>query len=528
MADLDKRLQSTVATIEEILKLSSSAGASVGVAVNGKAVFKENFGFRDHCRSKRADSDTLYSIGSLTKSMTAAAAGIAVSQGSLKWESRICDILDNFRPSNRHLAENCTIADLLCHRSGLPGANTLWYQGGSEPLVAKKDIVPMINSMPANFDLRSSWGYSNWGFSLAGEVIEKATGEPWYELLCQNIWRPLGMHRTNTDPEWRNAENIAEGFSGLTNGEVFEVKSQVVDHCSIMGAAGGVVSSVNELLKYYSSLMHATQEDPAATSFKETSTLLSSHAVLHPPPFGLFTDTTYAFGLARTHLPARVGVISDNCGLVKEMPLMGTGSKPQVILYHSGTLSGFYASVYLLPETQSCVIVLVNTKPVCDSADWIAQALLQEVLNNELRHDFVQLAKESVQAQNSRYRQATETLKKDRVEGTSCRHLSAFVGRYVWNCAIYFVEIVEQCGNLELVIMGRHDQHYTLKHHHNDSFTWLMTDEEEAKRGRFIQSAQTYKIVFNANGRGEIIGLTWPAMGGMDGNFLKSNLQVAC
>jgi CubicO group peptidase (beta-lactamase class C family) len=161
MADLNKRLQSIVATIEEILKLSSSAGASVGVAVNGKAVFKENFGFRDHWRSKRADSDTLYSIGSLTKSMTAAAAGIAVSQGSLKWESRICDILPNFRPSNRYLAENCTIADLLCHRSGLPGANTLWYQGGSEPLVAKKDIVPMINSMPAIFDLRSSWGYSN-------------------------------------------------------------------------------------------------------------------------------------------------------------------------------------------------------------------------------------------------------------------------------------------------------------------------------------------------------------------------------
>jgi hypothetical protein len=206
------------------------------------------------------------------------------------------------------------------------------------------------------------------------------------------------------------------------------------------------------------------------------------------------------------------------------MPMMGTGSKPQVILYPSGTLSGFYASVYLLPETQSCVIVLVNTKPVCDSADWIAQALLQEVLNNELRHDFVQLAKESVQAQNSRYAQATETLKKDQVEGTSCRHLNAFVGRYVWSCAIYFVEIVEQVGNLELVIMGRHDQHYTLKHHHNDSFTWLMTDEEEAKRGRFIQSAQTYKIVFHVNERGEIIGLTWPAMGGMDGNFLKGNL----
>jgi hypothetical protein len=54
-----------------------------------------------------------------------------------------------------------------------------------------------------------------------------------------------------------------------------------------------------------------------------------------------------------------------------------------------------------------------------------------------------------------------------------------------------------------------------------------MTDEEEGKRGRFIQSAQsaqTYQIVFNLNERGEVIGLTWPAMGGMDGNFLKSSL----
>lgn len=520
---LKERLAGTASTIEEILKISNSAGVSVGVAANGVPVFKKSFGFRDHSRKCKADSSTLYKIGSLTKTMTAAAMGVAVHKGVLDWDTRVRSVIPEYRPADAQLADNLTVTDLLCHRSGIPTANALWYQGGSKPLVTNKDIVPMMNAMPPAFGLRSSWGYSNWPFAMAGEVISRAMHVPWQTVLREHIWEPLNMTRTRSDAEWRAAGNAADGFSGLPDGELFPLASQIADDSSVMGAAGGVASCIDDLLAYYTGLMSAAQDpDGTETPFKEVGKIVSSHSVLDPAPFGLLSvDTNYTMGLVRTRLPAQLGVISDNAGLVKRMPVMGKGCEPQLVLYHSGTLSGFYASVYLLPETKSCVVALVNTKPICDSADWIAQTILQEVLGMADTHDFVELTRECVNAQKSRYETARETLEQERVSATNPKPLKAYCGRYYWTCPTYFIDIAEKDGDLELTIIGREDQHYKLKHYHYDTFTWLMTDEEEGRRGRFIQSTHTYKLIFKSDERGNIDGLTWPSMGGMDGNFSR-------
>lgn len=376
MSNLQERLQALTSNIEEILSISSTAGASVGVVQGGKVVFKGNYGFRDHGLSKGPNSDTLYNIGSLTKSMVAVSAGIQVSKGNLEWSTRVSDIVPEFKTSDETVSEGCNIIDLLAHRTGLPAANVLWYQGGSRPLVQKDDLMPMINAMPPMAPFRSAWAYSNWPYSLAGEVVGRVSGQAWHEVLRQNVWEPLGMSRTTTSACWKDQDNTAEGFSGLEAGRLHPITSQVVNDSTIMGAAGGVCSCINELLVYYTALMEASHRtgtervlDAASNPFREVQTLLSPHPVLTPPPFGLFSETTYALGWARGQLPGKIGVLSENTALVDEMPFIGKGSTPQRVFYHSGTLSGFYSSVYLMPETESCVVALVNTKPVCDSAD---------------------------------------------------------------------------------------------------------------------------------------------------------------
>ncbi|KAL8834454.1 MAG: hypothetical protein Q9176_007478 [Flavoplaca citrina] len=529
MSTLQERFQALTTNIEKMLAASSTAGASVGVVHRGKVVFKGNYGFRDHALSKPPDSDTLYNIGSLTKSMVAAAAGLQVSKGKLQWNSLVSDIIPEFKTSDRKISDSCTIIDLLAHRTGLPTANVLWYQGGSKPLVRKEDLLPMINAMPPMLPFRSGWGYSNWPYSLAGEAIGRVSGQPWYQVLRQNVWEPLGMNRTTTSAQWRVQDNIAEGFSGLESGELHPITSQVADDSSIMGSAGSVCTSVNDMLVYCIALMKASHDtatdensDQISSPFCEVKTLLSPHAVLSPPPFGLFSETTYALGLARGQLPGRIGIISDNTGLV-EMPFIAKGTKPQLVLYHQGTLSGFYSSIYIMPETDSCVVSLVNTKPVCDSADWIAQYLLETLLGPDEVHDFVALTNKSVEAQKKRYRNASEDLERQRVSGTKAKPINAYLGRYFWACPRYFIDIEADADGLMLVIMGREDQKYRLRHYHFNTFTWLMTDDEEMKRGRFIQPSDTYKIVFGCNERGEIDGFTWPQMGGIQGSFTKAS-----
>lgn len=88
-------------------------------------------------------------------------------------------------------------------------------------------------------------------------------------------------------------------------------------------------------------------------------------------------------------------------------------------LLESSRLSQFYSS---LPETKSCVVSLVNTKPICDRADWITQFLLETMLEVEEVHEFVALATESVKAQSLRYETASEGLEKGRVQRQNRKH----------------------------------------------------------------------------------------------------------
>lgn len=134
-------------TIKEILSISSTVRASIGAFHRGQAAYNGHFGFRDHDREQPPNSDTLYTIGYLSKAMLAQAIGSLVDEGSVSWDALVSDVIPEFKSHDSVITENCTLIDLLAHRSELPTFNVLWYQGGSISLVRKRDIIPMINVM---------------------------------------------------------------------------------------------------------------------------------------------------------------------------------------------------------------------------------------------------------------------------------------------------------------------------------------------------------------------------------------------
>ncbi len=80
MAPLDEALRGLRPTITKILAITGTAATSVGVIHQGEVVHKAHFEFRDHARSLKPDSDTLYGIGSMTKAMVAFAIGDLVER----------------------------------------------------------------------------------------------------------------------------------------------------------------------------------------------------------------------------------------------------------------------------------------------------------------------------------------------------------------------------------------------------------------------------------------------------------------
>lgn len=112
---------------------------------------------------------------------------------------------------------------------------------------------------------------------------------------------------------------------------------------------------------------------------------------------------------AIAELPAPLGSIGTNGMFLPPMPLVGRGckrdtsddnkSKGPTVWYHNGSLVGFFSSVHILPETGAVIVVLVNSVPKNDAADWVGQLLLEAWLDDcSKKNDYVSLAEQSAAA----------------------------------------------------------------------------------------------------------------------------------
>lgn len=163
-------------------------------------------------------------------------------------------------------------------------------------------------------------------------------------------------------------------------------------------ASGGVRSSINDLVRLYGIYMKCFSNEFAdGTSAPKISTFKQlNHIMPAKIPFDHVShlEATYAYGWGRVQLPGRLDQIGINHGLLpKGMPIVGKGtSKP--VLFHQGSLPGSLTFVALLPEIETVIIVLTNSLALNDTADWIGQLIIEELLevSSDMKNDFVTLA----------------------------------------------------------------------------------------------------------------------------------------
>ena len=110
--------------ISEICQILGSADISIGVAYHGGVIHRLNLGDRGVERENPPDSDTVYPIASLTKTMLAAAFGVLVDEGKVSCNSLIRNIYPEFRQASKAARAQATLIDLLAHRIGLTPKNT--------------------------------------------------------------------------------------------------------------------------------------------------------------------------------------------------------------------------------------------------------------------------------------------------------------------------------------------------------------------------------------------------------------------
>jgi CubicO group peptidase (beta-lactamase class C family) len=512
---VSQRLQGLAPTINEILKVSGAAGASIGI-LHQNEVHTAGFGHRDLASGLEPEENTIYHIASLSKSFTAAAIGILVADKNLTWDQKVSDILPSFNHFDDQIQQESTILDFLSHRTGLASKNSLWQQDGPELLLEQKDTVAVTSYLEVVEPLRSKWLYNNWGYDLASEIIEKTSGMSWGLFLKERILAPLGLNNTYTSLE-PPEENYARGYMAGADGQFTDVGRPVIGNGTVQQGSNGVKSTVSDLLTYYKHVLDAWKHEsgpqsdsPSGSPLRNVKELLTKRIPLEPDSN---LEQWYAAGWAVANLPAPVGSIGTNSMFVSEMPVVGKGSTDKTtVWYHNGSLVGFFSSVHVLPESGTIIVVLVNSIPKNDCADWLGQLLLEQILDNPDKNDYLALAKESAAAYDRMWLQLPKDLAKTKSPDVNPRPLEAYVGKYYNKPLNWFIEVIHTDGDtLRFSFQGRSTtQSHKLEIHGEDRFSWLLTEEESRHLGRWPDlDVSTYLFRFGTDETGYINHLRW-------------------
>ncbi|MBK8021139.1 MAG: serine hydrolase [Chloroflexi bacterium] len=168
-------------------------GMGIAVVKDGEVLLAEGFGLRDLEQGLPVTADTMFAIGSSSKAFAAAAVAVMVDEGKLEWDKPVRDYLPNFKLKDDFASARMTPRDLLCHRSGLPRHDLMWYNSTS----TREEMFGRLQHLEPSRDFRAVWQYQNLMYMTAGYLAGKVAGSTWEEVVRTRIFEPLSMKTAN-------------------------------------------------------------------------------------------------------------------------------------------------------------------------------------------------------------------------------------------------------------------------------------------------------------------------------------------
>ncbi len=285
--------------LDEYLSRVSANGMSgvFLVAKDGEVALAKGYGLADRERGIPVTTDTVFTIGSITKQFTAAAIMKLQEDGRISVEDPIRKHLRELPRSKRGV----TIHHLLTHTSGLRRDF-----GGD---FAKMSSEKMVERFGA-FELESEPGvvhdYSNPGYSMLGILVERLSGRGYEQYLRDTLFEPLGMLDTGyLIPDW-DKDRMAHGYteSGLDWGTVADKRwADDGPHWNLR-ANGGVMSTIDDLYKW-----HLALQDESILSDESRAQLFARHVSENPE-----RSSYYGYGWAIFKTERDTDLIAHNGG----------------------------------------------------------------------------------------------------------------------------------------------------------------------------------------------------------------------
>ena len=345
-------------TVAEVLYRWPSAGLAVGVVRDGSLEWFLGHGVADIASKEPITQDTVFRIGSITKTVTAIAVMQLWEQGLVDLDAPANHYLRTFRlvPAKTSFRPP-TVRHLLTHSAGVGywrRLSDLLQPGvGSGNRAGRSGPPPLGDyyrrGLPVEIEPGTRWGYTNHGFAALGQLVEDVSGQPFDAYLRDHVLAPWGMDHTDLVRSERVRPRLATGYVLGSRG-----LRPVADREVVTPAACGLYATTADLARYVAALLSGGSGEHGPVLKPETlAWMFQPHFQLDPraPGWGLGFELADEGG----HRLAR----------------------------HSGVVSGFLSDMVLAPDAGIGVVVFANTGGLVAFAgapEVLAPALLRRLL----------------------------------------------------------------------------------------------------------------------------------------------------
>ncbi|UCC38745.1 MAG: serine hydrolase [Candidatus Aminicenantes bacterium] len=324
------------AYVERTMKEWKVPGLAIAIVKDGKVIFAEGFGFRDVKKGLKVTPQTLFAIGSSSKAFTATTMGILVDEGKLDWDKPVSEYLPTFKLKDLFASERMSPRDLVCHRSGLPRHDSIWYGAQAN----RKELFNRIQYLEPSRDFRTYFQYQNLMFMTAGYLVGQIAGTTWEDFTQKHIFEPLGMNNSNFSVEdSKKAADFALPYLEKED-KAMEIPFRNIDN---VGPAGSINSNVTDMVNWV--LLQLNKGKCGEKQIISEATLKQLHTpqmVMQDsmfPGFEKFTELHYtSYGL---------GWFIDSY-------------KGHLLIHHAGGIDGFTALVSFMPRDNLGMVALSN------------------------------------------------------------------------------------------------------------------------------------------------------------------------
>jgi CubicO group peptidase (beta-lactamase class C family) len=319
------------AAVAEVLAKTPAAAISVAVTRRGDTVLARGDGLADVDGKVAATADTVFRIGSITKQFTAVAILQLAAAKKLALDDELVRYLPDYPVRGRHI----TLRNLLTHTSGIADyEHKPWFEAHMAEHRPPAELVASFAADPFTFEPSTAWAYSNSGYFLLGEIVEKVANQSYADYIRDHV-ATAGIAYCPDEP----TAGQARGYDVKDDKRV---PTRPI-HMAYAYAAGALCATAPGLAAWTRALAHGKVVDDA-----------SWRAMTTPVTLADGSHYKYGFGLF-------LGDIS--------------GHK---MIFHSGGINGFVAWLGYFPDDDVAIAVLVNTEgsPADQLGETIARIIL--------------------------------------------------------------------------------------------------------------------------------------------------------